>query len=223
MVRRTRRKGRQVRELDSHPCKELHEFDAYPDLIKRIENLEKNLDESQPTKLVANDTSVVKIKQTEQLPITVDINKICSVRTHDRFKQQNLDKIVEEGLEKPIVLVPNIYGHYMQIKDERKDCMQTWLKSFPFLAYAEKRNNNHRKKVKIRYDFLCNSRGHRVGEEIQGSTKLLVSKHKESDFVGHVPTFLTDKEIETLYTLNEKAEWLLLELGFRVIIQNKTL
>ena len=85
---------------------------------------------------MANDTSVVKIKQTEQLPITVDINKICSVRRHDRFKKKNLNKIVEEGLEKPIVLVPNIYGHYMQIKDERKDCMQTWLKSFPFLAYA---------------------------------------------------------------------------------------
>ena len=46
-----------------------------------------------------------------------------------------------------------------------------------------------------------------MGEEIQGSTKLLVSKHKESDFVGHVPTFLTDEEIETLYTLNEKEEW----------------
>ena len=28
-------------EKDSHPFKELHEFDAYPDLIKRIENLEK--------------------------------------------------------------------------------------------------------------------------------------------------------------------------------------
>ena len=52
------------------------------------------MDESQPTKLVANDTSVVKIKQTEQLPITVDINKICSVRKHDRFKKQNLNKIV---------------------------------------------------------------------------------------------------------------------------------
>ena len=25
---------------NSHPCKELHEFDAYPDLIKRIEELE---------------------------------------------------------------------------------------------------------------------------------------------------------------------------------------
>ena len=31
----------------------------------------------------------------------------------------------------------------------------------------------------------------------RGSTKLLVSKHKESDFVGHVPSFLTDKEIES--------------------------
>jgi hypothetical protein len=32
----------QVEQLkqDSHPCKELHEFDAYPDLIKRIEQLE---------------------------------------------------------------------------------------------------------------------------------------------------------------------------------------
>ena len=28
-------------EKNSHPCKELHEFDAYPDLIKRIEKLEK--------------------------------------------------------------------------------------------------------------------------------------------------------------------------------------
>ena len=27
-------------ENDSHPCKELHEFDAYPELIKRIEQLE---------------------------------------------------------------------------------------------------------------------------------------------------------------------------------------
>ena len=28
-------------EKNSHPCKELHEFDAYPTLIKRIEKLEK--------------------------------------------------------------------------------------------------------------------------------------------------------------------------------------
>jgi len=28
-------------EKNSHPCKELHEFDAYPDLIARIEKLEK--------------------------------------------------------------------------------------------------------------------------------------------------------------------------------------
>ena len=27
-------------EKDSHPCKELHEFEAYPDMIKRIEDLE---------------------------------------------------------------------------------------------------------------------------------------------------------------------------------------
>ena len=30
-------------EQDSHPCKELHEFDAYPDLIERIQNLETNI------------------------------------------------------------------------------------------------------------------------------------------------------------------------------------
>ena len=28
-------------EKNSHPCKELHEFEAYPDLIARIEKLEK--------------------------------------------------------------------------------------------------------------------------------------------------------------------------------------
>jgi len=28
-------------EKNSHPCKELHEFDAYPTLIERIEKLEK--------------------------------------------------------------------------------------------------------------------------------------------------------------------------------------
>ena len=49
-------------------------------LIKRIEKLEKNIGRESTTKLVANDT-VVKIKTTEQLPITVDINKICSVRS----------------------------------------------------------------------------------------------------------------------------------------------
>ena len=27
-------------EKNSHPCKELHEFEMYPDLIKRIEDLE---------------------------------------------------------------------------------------------------------------------------------------------------------------------------------------
>lgn len=27
-------------EADSHPCKELHEFDAYPELIDRIKKLE---------------------------------------------------------------------------------------------------------------------------------------------------------------------------------------
>ena len=27
-------------EADSHPCKELHEFDAYPPLIDRIKKLE---------------------------------------------------------------------------------------------------------------------------------------------------------------------------------------
>tara|TARA_Y100000289_G_scaffold58005_1_gene62855 strand:+ start:252 stop:539 length:288 start_codon:yes stop_codon:yes gene_type:complete len=30
-------------EANSHPCKELHEFEAYPKLIKRIEELEKNI------------------------------------------------------------------------------------------------------------------------------------------------------------------------------------
>ena len=30
-------------EKNSHPCKELHEFDAYPELISRIEKLEKNI------------------------------------------------------------------------------------------------------------------------------------------------------------------------------------
>jgi hypothetical protein len=30
-------------EQNSHPCKELHEFDAYPDLIDRIEKLEKKI------------------------------------------------------------------------------------------------------------------------------------------------------------------------------------
>ena len=29
-------------EDNSHPCKELHEFDVYPELIARIEKLEKN-------------------------------------------------------------------------------------------------------------------------------------------------------------------------------------
>ena len=29
-------------EANSHPCKELHEFDVYPELIARIEKLEKN-------------------------------------------------------------------------------------------------------------------------------------------------------------------------------------
>lgn len=31
-------------ENDSHPCKELHEFEAYPKLIKRIEQLEEEID-----------------------------------------------------------------------------------------------------------------------------------------------------------------------------------
>ena len=30
-------------EANSHPCKELHEFEAYPKLMKRIEELEKNI------------------------------------------------------------------------------------------------------------------------------------------------------------------------------------
>ena len=30
-------------EANSHPCKELHEFDAYPKLIKRIEQLEEEI------------------------------------------------------------------------------------------------------------------------------------------------------------------------------------
>ena len=28
-------------EKDSHPCKELHEFEVYPELIKRLEALEE--------------------------------------------------------------------------------------------------------------------------------------------------------------------------------------
>lgn len=31
-------------EENSHPCKELHEFEAYPKLIKRIEQLEERLE-----------------------------------------------------------------------------------------------------------------------------------------------------------------------------------
>lgn len=30
-------------EKNSHPCKELHEFDVWPELNKRIENLEEQV------------------------------------------------------------------------------------------------------------------------------------------------------------------------------------
>lgn len=30
-------------ESNSHPCKELHEFEAYPDLIARLEEIERRL------------------------------------------------------------------------------------------------------------------------------------------------------------------------------------
>ena len=115
------------------------------------------MDESQPTKLVANDTSVVKMKKTEQLPITVDINKICSVRKHEGLKtkpQQNSRR----RIRKTNCISPNIYGHYMQIKDEEKRLYANMVKKFSISSIRRKRNNNHRKKVKIRYDFLCNSR-----------------------------------------------------------------
>ena len=94
------------------------------------------MDESQPTKLVAHDTSVVKTKTTATTPITVDIKRICSVRKSDKFKKQNLKHLEENGLDKPIIIVPNTYGNYVQIKGERDNCMPTWLKSFPFLAYT---------------------------------------------------------------------------------------
>jgi len=30
-------------EKNSHPCKEFHEFEAYPELMKRLEDIEKKL------------------------------------------------------------------------------------------------------------------------------------------------------------------------------------
>ena len=35
-----------------------------------------------------------------------------------------------------------------------------------------------------------------LSTKIQGSTKLLVSKHSDIDFVGHVPSFLSEEELE---------------------------
>jgi len=32
-------------EKNSHPCKELHEFEVYPELIKRITDLENGLND----------------------------------------------------------------------------------------------------------------------------------------------------------------------------------
>lgn len=31
-------------EKNSHPCKELHEFDAYPDIIQRLSAVEQHID-----------------------------------------------------------------------------------------------------------------------------------------------------------------------------------
>ena len=47
-----------------------------------------------------------------------------------------------------------------------------------------------------------------MGEEIQGSTKLLVSKNGDADFVGHVPSFLSEEELKNLkgVTLLENKE-----------------
>ena len=33
-----------VVEENSHPCKELHEFDAYPDIIERLISVEQHID-----------------------------------------------------------------------------------------------------------------------------------------------------------------------------------
>ena len=46
-----------------------------------------------------------------------------------------------------------------------------------------------------------------MGEEIQGSTKLLVSKNGDADFVGHVPNFLSEEEIDSLYSINKNMDW----------------
>ena len=94
----------------------------------------------------------------------------------------------------------------MQYKRREKRLHANMVKKFSISSIRRSRNNNHCKKVKIRYDFLCNSRGHRVGEEIQGSTKLLVSKHKEQILLVMCLT-LTDKEIETLYSINKNMDW----------------
>ena len=39
-----------VVEENSHPCKELHEFEVYPELIGRIETLEKKVNASKKAK-----------------------------------------------------------------------------------------------------------------------------------------------------------------------------
>ena len=49
--------------------------------------------------------------------------------------------------------------------------------------------------------------------------KLLVSKYKTHDIVGHIPDFLTEEECDSLYKINEDMPWKLAELGIQDIIQ----
>ena len=36
---------------------------------------------------------------------------------------------------------------------------------------------------------------------------LIVSKHGDADFVGHVPNFLSEKEVDILYSINKDRAW----------------
>ena len=36
---------------------------------------------------------------------------------------------------------------------------------------------------------------------------LIVSKHGDADFVGHVPDFLSEEEVNSLYSINKNMEW----------------
>lgn len=114
------------------------------------------MEESEPRHLIAKNNSIIttylmkeRLHDESFSPMQIAIDLICPVVSSDKINKKLLLDIEKNGLENPLIVIPNSYSNFIQARQGVKNARSQHLKTFPLLAYTGNQRINIFRKLKI--------------------------------------------------------------------------